>query len=429
VLGTTAVASYGALLYAFPVFVVPMQGSLGWSATQVTAGMSLAQLVAGAAAIPIGRWVDRHGARALMPAGALLGTLLLAAWSRVTTTGQWFALMAAMGVAMAAVQYEPAFAVIATWFRRRRAHALTLLTFMGAFASMVGVPVASMLVRDGGWRAALVQLSVAYACVTIVPLLLVLRHHPGDLGLVPDGAHEARASRPERDWVGAGQPRHAAARSAIVSPGPARGDVPSARIVRQGAPYRLIAASFTLSAFVSMAVVVHLIPLLLQRGVAPGVAASAMAAIGVTAIPGRLLLAPLASRWSTHQLAAVLLATQAMAAACMLAGTGAASVWTFVTIFGAASGAITPTRASLLAELAPAEMFGQINGPIAFLLCVARAAGPVGGSFLVARAPGWGHGTLFLLAIVILSLAAAAAVLASRGRRAWPATIQQTALP
>lgn len=78
-LGVTETVSYGILSYAFPVFIAPMEAELGWSRTQVTGAFSLAALVAGAAAVPVGRWVDRHGARALMTAGSVLSTLLLLA--------------------------------------------------------------------------------------------------------------------------------------------------------------------------------------------------------------------------------------------------------------------------------------------------------------------------------------------------------------
>jgi MFS family permease len=146
-LGVTETVSYGILQYAFPVFIVPMRAELGWSTTEITGAFSLAVLVSGVAAVPVGGWVDRHGARGLMTAGSLLAVLTLAAWSRVEGLAAFYALSAAMGVAMAAVLYEPAFALVAGWFSRHRGRALTVLTFMGGFASVVFVPLAAWLVE------------------------------------------------------------------------------------------------------------------------------------------------------------------------------------------------------------------------------------------------------------------------------------------
>ena len=69
-LALTETTSYGVLAYAFGVFLLPMQQELGRSRTALTGAYSLAIIVSGVAAIPVGRWLDRHGARALMTAGA-----------------------------------------------------------------------------------------------------------------------------------------------------------------------------------------------------------------------------------------------------------------------------------------------------------------------------------------------------------------------
>jgi hypothetical protein len=61
--------------------------------------------------------------------------LLLLAWSRVTSLLAFYLIWIGLGVTLAAVLYEPAFWLVATWFRRGRGRALTLLTFIGGFAS------------------------------------------------------------------------------------------------------------------------------------------------------------------------------------------------------------------------------------------------------------------------------------------------------
>lgn len=60
-LGVTATVSYGVLSYAFAVFIDPMTRELGWSKSTVTGAFSLASLLMGIAAVPVGRWVDRYG--------------------------------------------------------------------------------------------------------------------------------------------------------------------------------------------------------------------------------------------------------------------------------------------------------------------------------------------------------------------------------
>ncbi|MGA8116498.1 MAG: MFS transporter [Actinocatenispora sp.] len=60
------------LYYAFPVLAPDISHTTGWSLPAVTAGLSLGQIVAALARIPVGRWLDRIGPRAIMTTGSLL---------------------------------------------------------------------------------------------------------------------------------------------------------------------------------------------------------------------------------------------------------------------------------------------------------------------------------------------------------------------
>ena len=79
----TETVSWGILYYGFPVLLRPMETDLGFSRVEVTGAFSIGMGVAALAALPVGRWIDRHGARALMTLGSCLGTALLVVWSQV----------------------------------------------------------------------------------------------------------------------------------------------------------------------------------------------------------------------------------------------------------------------------------------------------------------------------------------------------------
>jgi MFS family permease len=66
----------------------------------------------------VGRWLDRHGPRLLMTVGSALAALLVAAWAPVPSRLAFLLIWSGIGLVMATVLYEPAFAVVATWFRR-----------------------------------------------------------------------------------------------------------------------------------------------------------------------------------------------------------------------------------------------------------------------------------------------------------------------
>jgi MFS family permease len=96
-LAVTETTSYGVLAYAFGVFLAPMQQDLGWSPTALTGAYALAIVVSGVAAIPVGRWLDRHGARVLMTAGSAAATLLVLAWAHVTDLATFYGIWVGIG--------------------------------------------------------------------------------------------------------------------------------------------------------------------------------------------------------------------------------------------------------------------------------------------------------------------------------------------
>jgi MFS family permease len=149
-LAVTETTSWGVLYYAFTVFLTPMQEELGWSRGALTGAFSLALLLSGLAGIPVGRWLDRRGPRSLMTLGLCTATLLVLAWAEVQRLTMFYLIWAGIGVTMAAVLYEPAFFVVATWFVRQRGRALTVLTLVAGLASVIYIPSAGWLVQWQG---------------------------------------------------------------------------------------------------------------------------------------------------------------------------------------------------------------------------------------------------------------------------------------
>jgi MFS family permease len=382
-LSVTETISYGILAYAFTVFISPMQAELGWSVASLTGAFSLGLLTAGIAAVPVGRWLDEHGARLPMSLGSLLAAALLLAWAAVGTIWSFYLVWAGLGVAMAAVLYEPAFVVLATWFRRDLGKALTVLTFLAGFASVIFIPLAGFLVDSLGWRDALRLLAVVQ--LATFPLhALLLRRRPADLGLQVDGlAAPAEAS----EGAGGGL----AAAEAFVRP-----------------DFRRLAVAFSLSTFVITAMGVHLVPLLVAGGSSLTAAAGIGGAIGLMALPGRIVLTPLGDVWPRRLVAAGIFALQALGLLTLFGwnGTGFA-LWAFVALYGAGFGAITPARAALLAEYYGGAHFGRISGRMALINALARAVAPVSTGLLVTASGGD-----YSLLLVFLALGAALAAVA-----------------
>src|SRR5947199_3972754 len=97
-LGVTETISWGILFYAFTVFLAPMQAEMGWSRGEMSGAFSVGLLLAGLAAVPVGRWLDRRGPRLLMSLGSCAASLLVLAWAGVSSLPQLYLLWAAIGL-------------------------------------------------------------------------------------------------------------------------------------------------------------------------------------------------------------------------------------------------------------------------------------------------------------------------------------------
>lgn len=72
--------SWGSIYYAFSLFVVPMEGEMGWSRTATNAALSVGLLISGLAAYSVGTWIDHGHGRRVMFCGTVLAAAMLALW-------------------------------------------------------------------------------------------------------------------------------------------------------------------------------------------------------------------------------------------------------------------------------------------------------------------------------------------------------------
>jgi MFS family permease len=394
-LAVTETVSWGVLYYAFAVLQVPMRAELGWSPATIAGAFSVAVLVTGLAAVPVGRWLDRHGARGLMTAGSIAAVLLVLAWSRVHTVAGLYIVFAGIGLVSAAVLYDPAFAVVVRWFAADRARALLAVTVVAGFASTIFLPLSDALVTALGWRQALVVLAGILTVTTVLPHAWVLRRDPADLGLHPDGADHP----PARSDVG---PRSGSA-----------GLWTTARTASSDPRFRWLTVAFAAHTLAVVVVAVHLVPLLREQGHEASFAALAAGSLGALSVTGRLAVTGAARRWSMNTVTAVAFVAQAAAALLLLvAGPTTAGAIGFVLLFGLGFGVGTIARPALLADIYGTRDYATLAALVGVALTFAKTVGPV--------AAGLARSVTGSYAAVLVCVAAAAALAAAATTRARP---------
>ncbi|GIE85655.1 MFS transporter [Actinoplanes regularis] len=374
----TQTIGYGALYYAFAVLLHPVAADLHTRPAAVTGALTTAILVQAAMAVPVGRWLDRHGGRALMTAGSIIGASMLVAWSQVTAVWQLYPVFAGLGTAMAMALYEPATAVLVSWFDTTgRPRAILAMIVVAGFASTIFMPLTGWLNAQQGWRTTLLILAALYATVAVPLHWLAVRRPPAD----PHSSHRGEPAD-----------RRTLIRSAV-----------------HDGRFWCLAVAFVAHAAAMSSMTVHLVGFLAGRGHPATFAATIAGLLGVLSVTGRLLLTVAGHRRRLYRIVAAIFALQATAAFLLPAVVGSRlGAITAVVAFGLGFGISSLATPQLLAERYDTTAYASIAGALAGPVTLAKAGAPLLAASLLATT---GSYLSVMLAIGTFSLIAAAGIL------------------
>ncbi|MEU9700965.1 MFS transporter [Streptomyces sp. NPDC047981] len=343
----TQITSWGIVYYAFPVLNPEITAATGWSTTATMAAFSLALVVSGIAGIPVGRVIDHRGPRMVMTAGSVAGAVSLVVIAVAPNLPVFFFGWVLAGFAMAATFYQPAFAALTWWFAPGHVRALTIVTLAGGLASTVFAPLTAVLADHFTWRTTFLVLAVILAVVTI--------------------------------------PAHAVALRAPWPPAPpVPADVASTpRDVVRSRPFLLLGLAFMLSAFAMYAVVVTLVPLLIERGYTTSQAAWALGLGGAGQTLGRTLYASLARRTGTTTRTVILIVLGALTTAALATVPGPYGLLIAVSVVaGVVRGNLTLLQATAITDRWGTTHYGRLSGILSAPAMTASALAPFAAALL-----------------------------------------------
>ncbi|MBX9698727.1 MAG: MFS transporter [Acetobacteraceae bacterium] len=370
---------WGTLFSVFPLFMAPWEAELGWSRAEVNAGLTCALLVGGLAAVPCGRFVDRHGGRMMLAVGALAGALLLLALSRNSSLPLFWAIWGAMGVVQAAALWTPAMTLV-VGRAREPTRAITAISFVTGLSTTIFVPIGALLIEALGWRGAL----MALAAIQTLPAVLTLAM------LAPDPPRAATAPRAGFSLMAA---------------------------VRRPA-FLALAACFAGHAFVAVGLGAHLIPLLRERGLPEGSVLLIVALHGPFQVVARATLFALGPRVTLRRVGRITTALTPVAMVLLAVLPSAlAPLVLFALVWALADGLMTIIRSAGVMEILGREGYGTLTGALSIATTLPRTLAPLLIALWWEALGGYGPLPWLLAAIGVLSAAAFAAA-AQRGEAA-----------
>ncbi len=374
-LGVTQITAWGSIYYVFSLLMEQLQTDLHASKTAVVGAFSVALLVSGLLAPFVGRSIDRYGGRTLMATGSVVAGLSLIALGQVTTIAQLYFVWVVLGIAMAATLYEPAFAVLTKLFATNYRRAITVLTLFGGFASTVFWPFTQFLIDHYGWRDS----------VAILGLLNIGVCAPLHAWMLPANKGTGTARVTEHDVV------------------------QTSKNLRQALAeksFYLLCAAFTANALVFSAMAVHMLPMLIDKGLSAFQAAAVGAMVGPMQVLGRLVEMFFGGRFKAS-LVAVLAMTMLPLSLVLFyfLGPVPAAFVAFAFLYGAGNGVMTIVRGTIPAHIYGPDHYGAVNGAMAMPVLLAKASGPLIAAAIWTFAGSYSAVALILAAVAATSVA------------------------
>jgi MFS family permease len=349
---------------AFSLLFPPILDEFGWERGVTAGAFSFGFLISAGLSPALGRLMDRHGPRlaiemgvVLMATGMLLATLTSQPWHLYLTLG------VLVGGGSVCLGYSGQSLFLPNWFVRRRGLAMSLAFSGVGVGSIVLLPWVQLLIERAGWRAACWAMAFLLLGL-LVPLNLLLRKRPEELGLMADGAVSSHT---------------ADGRTAnVVDPVWAAIDWTLARAMRT-ARFWWIALGYFCALFVWYAVQVHQTKYLVEIGFDPFEAAWALGLVSLLAIPGQIALGHVSDRigrewvWTVGSLG---FAICYMALLLMRHMPTAMLLYLMVASQGMLGYGLTSVLGAIPAEMFQGRHFGSIAGTLMLASMLGAAAGP-----------------------------------------------------
>jgi MFS family permease len=184
------------LLQAFGAYFAVLREDRGWTKTELSGAAAMHQLEAALLGPVLGWFLDRFGAQWAIRIGVIVfgcGFMLLSTIDSLLAFYAAF-IMTALGASLCG--FFPLNVALIRWFEKKRARALSTMQ-LGMAAGGLCLPLVAWALATFGWRATAFGSGVAII-VLCLPLSIVFKHRPEDIGEVVDGVGSAAADSASR---------------------------------------------------------------------------------------------------------------------------------------------------------------------------------------------------------------------------------------
>ena len=345
----------GIISHGFAVFFLPIQRALSIDRASMSLVFSLARAEGGVGAPLVGWLVDKFGSRPLILFGGLtsgIGLILLS-----QAQNYWQVILIHVGVISVGKSTSLSQSLMSTvnqWFIRHKSLAISTLMTSFAAGGAIVVPLLALGNANLGWRDTLLYSGFSL-CLLTLPVALVVRSKPEDLGLLPDGDVVADSATVDR---GEGRPG---------SP-----PIPNDFTVRQAfhtSAFWLILMGVITRVTATNGMIIHLIPILVWKDVDEQTAALYLSLMFFISIPLRFGLGTVSGYLSPRKILFVAMNLGAGGLLALLVLDGPAAVLIFILGLSVVEG-IPPVNWIMMGDYFGRSRFASLLGAISLFTLI-----------------------------------------------------------
>jgi predicted MFS family arabinose efflux permease len=314
--------------HGFGLWLAPITMDRGWSRETFAFAMAVQNLAWGLAGPIAGMWADRFGAFRVLLVGSVLYALGLATMASATSgAGFLGGTGLLLGMAQAGTTYAVIYGVIGRNVApEKRSWAMGVTAAAGSFGQFLMVPVENWLIGGFGWQNALFFLSLA--ALLIIPLAFGLKEPP------------RAAATGVQQSVGAALKEAFAYRS-----------------------FLLLMAGYFVCGFQVVFIGVHMPSYLKDHGLAPGVATTALALIGLFNVFGTYAAGALGQRLAKRHILAAIYLLRAVAIVLFISlPLTPMSVYVFSAVMGTLWLSTVPPTNAIVAQIFGVQYMSMLGG-------------------------------------------------------------------
>jgi len=366
------IAGQGAIsVFAAGVFLKPVSQELGFGRGEISTAIAVSNIMIALAAPFFGGTLDTYGIRRPLLISITLFALATAAMAMLQPAFlvllALYGLSGLVGVGQNPTAYSK---VIASYFDRDRGLAMGLALAGVGLGTALMPTLSNALIANLGWRLGYVGLGIVIVVLALLPVAALLP--------------EPKGQQPEQASLG-------------ELPG-----VPFGEGIRSG-KYWALAIAFFLASMTINGTLVHVVPLLTDRGIAVGTAVSMVAGAGLALIVGRVIAGYVIDRVFAPYVALVFLGGPVLGLAILGLNPQFISPLVGTVLLGLGIGAEIDLMSFLVTRYFGIRAFGALHGLMFSIFVLGNAAGAaaLGWSFQLLQS----YGPAFLVFEAVLIVA------------------------